>query len=99
MRMTDESVIATRELLVKTRANGEMHKLLIRVGRPRWREDGLAECPVEWDGLIPAQSLSSAPGHDLLHALYLASNADEAIRALSAKYDFFWPTGESYFDD
>jgi hypothetical protein len=38
-------------------------------------------------------------GMDSVQALQLASDLDPLIKRLSAKYDFFWLTGEPYFEE
>jgi hypothetical protein len=37
-------------------------------------------------------------GMDAVQALQLASDLDPLIKRLSSKYDFFWSTGDPYFD-
>ena len=34
-----------------------------------------------------------------MQAVNLASNIESVIKRLSDKYDFFWGTGEPYFED
>ncbi len=37
-------------------------------------------------------------GADSVQALALATNIDGILRGMAKKFDFFWPTGEPYFD-
>jgi hypothetical protein len=38
-------------------------------------------------------------GTDSLQAVNLASNIEAIIKRLSDEYDFFWATGEPYFEE
>lgn len=54
-------------------------------------------CHVEIEGL-------NEPGFDLygmdsLQAINLASDIDPLLKRLGCKYDFFWSTGEPYFEE
>ena len=97
--MAPESVVATRELLARPKAGGELRKVVICVGKPVWREDGFAVCPIEWDGLFSERLVMSAPGVDLMQAIFLATNADDLVRGFGDSYEFFWPDGDKYFDE
>jgi hypothetical protein len=89
--------IAERKLIVKVKETGERKELTIRIGMPYWIPDEeIAACPVEWDGLF--ERVADAKGIDLLQAIQLASNIDPMLKILQNKYDFFWPSGEGYFD-
>lgn len=74
-------------------------ELVIRIGVPYWVEQDLAACPVEWDGIPELAELSESHGMDLLQALHLAADIDPLLEILRNKYDFYWPTGESYHSD
>ena len=60
--------------------------------------EGVAGCRWELEGL-PEKLEDVAYGSDSVQALQLASNIDPVIRSLRAKYDFWFPTGEPYFED
>lgn len=57
----------------------------------------VAGCDVEIDGLDERKI--NYYGMDSLQAINLASDIDPLIKRLSAKYDFFWLTGEPYFEE
>ena len=38
-------------------------------------------------------------GTDSMQAVNLASNIESVIKRLSDEYDFFWATGEPYFEE
>jgi len=38
-------------------------------------------------------------GMDSLQAVNMASNIDAVLERLGKKYDFYWSSGEPYFDD
>jgi hypothetical protein len=42
---------------------------------------------------------STAIGADSIQALQLAVDVDRVLRRLSKHYDFYFPTGEAYFDE
>lgn len=94
-----EKVIAERKLLFAPKGSDARKELIIRVGIPYWVEDGLAACPVEWEGLFSKEELADSRGMDLLQALHMASDIDLLLEKLRGKYDFYWPTGHAYFDD
>jgi hypothetical protein len=93
-----ERVIATRKLMYAPRGTTNRKELTIRIGVPYWVEEGVAACPVEWDGLFEKEQLADARGMDLLQALHFAADIDPLLDKLRAKYDFYWPSGEPYFD-
>ena len=90
-------VIAERKLLYSLKGGSERRELIIRVGKPFLDKEGIARCPVEWDGLF--EEFADIAGMDSLQALQLAANVDSMLAKLRNKYDFFWPSGESYFED
>ena len=90
--------IAERHLIAEVRLTGERKNFTIRVGKPRWIEgEEFATCPIEWDGLF--DRIADAKGVDLLQAIQQASNIDPMLKMLDGKYRFYYPSGESYFDD
>ena len=94
-----EKIIAERKLIFVPKGTKTRKELTIRIGVPYWVEDGVAACPVEWDGLFEKEELADMRGMDLLQALHLAADIDPLLEKLRNKYDFYWPTGESYHDD
>lgn len=97
--------VAERKLLFSEK-NGHITKeIVVKVSEPfiatennvSFPVDGVASgCHVEVEGL-------DEPGFDLygmdsLQAINLASNIDPFLERLSDKYDFFWITGEPYFE-
>ena len=60
--------------------------------------NGAAGCKYELDGL-PEKIADTSYGADTLQALQLATNVDGILRALAKKYEFYFPTGEEYFED
>jgi hypothetical protein len=90
--------IAERKLVAKAKKTGERKEITIRVGTPYWiPNDEFASCPLELDGLF--DHVADAKGIDLLQALQQAANIDIVLEKLGEKYNFYWPTGEGYFDD
>ena len=99
-------VIAERKLLYSLKSGHDRRELTIRVGLPQRIEketvsfradDDAAVCTVEFDGLN--ESDIDVYGSDSLHALALAVDIDPCLRSMSKKYDFYWPSGEPYFDN
>ena len=99
--------IAERELLYSVRGSAERNKLLLRIFAPFkivegtvnfQFDDGTAGCVWQIDGL-PEQVTETAYGADSVQALQLAINFDGVLRSLRSKYDFYFPSGEQYFED
>ena len=57
----------------------------------------LSKCHVEFEGLN--EHSFDVFGTDSLQAINLASNIEVVLKRLSEEYDFFWATGEPYFED
>ena len=93
-----KNCIAERQLMFAPKGSSERRMFAIRIGTPYWVDNDEARCPVELDGLPLKEKISDAPGMDLMQALELAINIDSLLRKLRNKYDFYWPTGEPYFD-
>ena len=60
--------------------------------------EGAAVCTVEFDG-IPDETQGDTYGADSLQALQLAADVEPVLKRLSKRYDFYFPTGEGYFDE
>ena len=91
------TVVAERRLVYSKKGSSDMHELVIRIGAPYVGKDGIARCPVEWKGLF--EEFADMCGTDSLQALQLAANVDSMLEKLRNKYDFYWPSGEAYFED
>lgn len=90
--------IAERRLIVEIIATGERKDLTIRIGMPYWLpNEDFASCPIEWEGLF--DRVADAKGIDLVQALQQASDIDSMLERLRTKYNFYWPSGEGYFDE
>jgi len=98
--------IAERRLLFSPKGGDERSELIIRIGAPFVVEEGSVDfpvsdstsgCRVEFDGLA-AGNLRTVYGADLLQALQLAADVEPTLERLRKKYDFYFPTGEPYFD-
>jgi hypothetical protein len=90
--------IAVRKLIAVSLDSGERKEVTYRVGYPYWTEgDEFASCPVVFEGMF--DQLADTKGIDELQALHLASDLDGILRVLRNKYQFYWQSGEPYFDD
>ena len=99
--------IAERSLQYALRGGGERKDLVVRIFSPfivptgsvSFEVDGfVAGCRWELDGL-PEKVSDTAYGADSVQALQLAVNIDGVLAALRRKYDFYFPSGEPYFED
>ena len=99
--------IAERHLVFSEKGKSERKPLVIRVYAPRPVDpasvsfpiaDGTAVCTVEFDG-ISDETLGDTYGADSLQALQLATDLEPVLKRLSSKWDFYYPTGEGYFDE
>jgi hypothetical protein len=102
-----ETLIAERRLLFSEKGESERKPLVIRIFAPGLVDPasvsfqiapGTAVCSVEFDG-IPDETLGDTYGADALQALQLAADIEPVLRRLSKRYDFYFPTGEGYFDE
>jgi hypothetical protein len=100
------SYIAERNLLFSIKNQAVRRKLRVQVSAPavvtqdsvKFPVDGvMAKCHVEFEGLN--EHSFDVYGTDSMQAVNLASNIESVIKRLSDKYDFFWATGEPYFED
>jgi hypothetical protein len=99
--------IAERRLVFSEKGSSERKPLLIRVFAPQpvdpesvqWRPDAdTSSCVVEFDGILDA-NLGEIYGADSIQALQLAVDIEPVLKRLSKRYEFYFPTGESYFDE
>jgi hypothetical protein len=102
-----ETPIAERKLLFSVKGQLERKPLVIRIYVPRHVQPGsalfradqdTASCLVEFDGIADT-TLGETYGADSLQALQLAADVEPILKRLALKYDFFFPTGEGYFDE
>jgi hypothetical protein len=105
--------IAERRLTFTEKGGSDRKLLCIRIFAPQPVDPSsvafavnadVASCVVEFDGLPDAarQALgadSTMFGADSIQALQLAADVVGVLRRLSKHYDFFFPTGEGYFDE
>lgn len=99
--------IAERRLVFSEKGSSERKPLRIRIFAPQpvdsdsvqWRPDAdTSSCVVEFDG-IPDANLGDIYGADSVQALQLAVDIEPVLKRLSKRYDFYFPTGEGYFDE
>jgi hypothetical protein len=104
--MTATTFIAHRDLLVSEKGGQKRNKVRVKVTLPSHVTqtttgvelgEGASMCKIVFDGLEEADL--EIYGTDSLQALSLATDIEELIRGLSKRYDFFWATGEPYFED
>lgn len=97
--------IAERRLLYSKKNELSRNEFSIKISAPyivqqqsvKFPVDGvMAGCHVGIDGLN--ERSFEVYGMDSLQAVHLASDIDALLERLGAKYDFFWLTGEPYFD-
>lgn len=104
--MNSRNFIAQRELFYSLKDQHDRRRFVVRISAPYLVEkatasfafdDGSAGCTIEFEGL----DVSSIDVHgiDLLHALSLAVDIDPYLQGMRNKYDFYWSTGEPYFED
>lgn len=105
--------IAERRLEFSDKGSTDRKALRIRIFAPQPVDPAsvtfpvdadAASCVVEFDGLpdavrkgLGADSINF--GADSVQALQLAVDIDRVLKRLSERYDFYFPTGEGYFDE
>lgn len=103
--MNKSKSVAEREILYSLKGQHDKKKLTVRIGAPYLIEKDsvnfafdkdAACCTIEFDGID--EKNIDVHGIDTLHALTLAVDIDPYLRGMKDKYDFYWPTGESYFE-
>ena len=99
--------IAERRLLYTLKGSNDRKPFAIRVFAPNEVEanevgfrfdDGAARCSVQFDGL-PGIAPEETYGADSLQALQLAVNIEPILKRMNKEYDFYFPSGERYFDE
>ena len=100
-------LIAERRLVFSEKGSSERKSLLIRICAPQPVDPGSVQfrpdadtssCLVEFDG-IPDANRGEIYGADSIQALQLAVDIEPMLKHLSKRYDFYFPTGEDYFDE
>lgn len=105
--------IAKRELVYSLKGTETRTELVIRISEPYLVKrgtvnfafsEGTAGCTVEVIGLKTGEAFENKNSHEIygadsMQALELAVNIEPLLKRLSTKYDIYFPTGESYFDD
>jgi hypothetical protein len=98
--------IAKRELAFSIRGSDERKELVIRIFEPFEVQEGTvsfsfqagtAGCRWEIDGL-PEKLTDIVYGADSLQALQLASDIDGVLSSLRKRLEFYFPSGEPYFE-
>jgi hypothetical protein len=98
--------VAKRELMFSFKGESVRRKVTVRVHRPVEVQPGdvsfdfsagTACCRVEFEGLDEPEYV--AHGADTLQALALAVDIDPILRGMSKRYDFYFDTGEDYFEE
>jgi hypothetical protein len=99
--------IAERRLVFSEKGSSGRKPLLIRIFAPQpvdpdsvqFQPDADASsCVVEFDG-IPDANLGDIYGADSIQALQLAVDIEPVLKRLSKCYNFYFPSGEGYFDE
>ena len=92
--------IAERQLLYSSKDSVERHPITVRILQPTVVDatDGTGQCIVEVHGL-PKPVSERYYGADTLQALQLAADVEPLLKRLAREFDFFFPTGEGYFDE
>lgn len=90
--------IVERDMLFEPVNGGERRQFTIRIGIPYWIEgEEFATCPREYDGFL--DEVADTKGVDVIHALFLASDVDRFLTAFRSKYNFYYLSGEDYFEE
>jgi len=98
--------IAERKLFFSEKNSQITKETIIKISEPfvvtendvKFPVDGVTSgCHVEIEGLN--ENGFTLYGMDSLQAINLASNIDPLLEKLGDKYDFFWSTGEPYFEE
>jgi hypothetical protein len=102
-----EFQLQSGDLCFSEKGKAERKPLLIRIFAPQpvdfdselFRPDAdTSSCVVEFDG-IPDGNMGAIYGADSIQALQLAVDIEPVLKRLSERYDFYFPTGEGYFDE
>lgn len=98
--------IAGRVLYFSEKGVTSRKKVIVKVSSPQPIDqatvkfpvtDDMAVCHVELEGLN--EYSFDVYGMDSLQAINMASDVEAVLKRLSNKYDFFWSSGDPYFDE
>jgi hypothetical protein len=99
------NVIAERKLLFSAKGADDRQPFCIRIFAPSPVEEesvnfrvspGMARCVVAF---VEINETVEFYGMDSVQALALTANLDGYLKHFESKYDFYWATGEPYFED
>jgi hypothetical protein len=105
MTAASRQIIARRQLLYSPVGGSERKQCAVCISAPYLLsgdsvpfayDEGTAGCVIAFDGL--AEQDIEVFGADGIQALALATDIDPYLRGLSRKYEFFYETGEPYFE-
>jgi len=97
--------IAERKLLFSKKEDDNLKEVTIKIGEPYLLKnddvafeftEGTAGCNLEFEGMNEVNEI--VYGADLIQALQLAVDIEPLIKSLSKKYNFYFPSGEPYFE-
>ena len=101
--MSTTPIIAERYLVYSDKGSDLRREFVVRVRAPQLItkadfnfDPGAATCDVEFDGI--SIKPITMHGVDTLHAVAQAVDLDKLLGEMSRKFDFFWPSGEPYFE-
>ena len=107
MNASSHRVIATRRLSYKAKGDSRLKEFTVCISEPYLLTEGLVDipfaegaagCVLSFDGFPEEEH--AVIGGDTFQALELAvGSAESTLRRLSKQYDFYFDTGEPYFDD
>jgi hypothetical protein len=106
MSSENHRYIAERRLLVSRKGSREQSEVVIKISAPFLVRQDDVDFPV--DGTtsgchVEIHGLDVSPfdvyGMDSLQAVSIASNIESLVKRLSDEFDFFWTTGEPYFEE
>lgn len=101
----ENQVIVSRDLFYSLKGNEVRKKFTFKVCEPKLVEEnmvsfkfdeGTAICTAYFEGLD--EENIEIYGMDKLHALSQALDVDRFLKSFTTKYDFYWITGEPYFE-
>jgi hypothetical protein len=105
-KMIKNEGMPVRELFYSLKGKPLRKKLVVRICGPylidkkavNFRfDEGTAGCTIKFDGLN--EDNIEVFGIDKLHALSLSVDIDSYLKSMTTKYDFYWITGEPYFEE
>ena len=105
MTINRRRFIAERKLLVAKKGSADRKPVAIRISEPFTVKQEDVTFPV--DGIIAGCHIAieglDVPGHDVygmdsVQAVSLASNIEPLVESMSVDFDFFWASGDPYFD-